>query len=331
MNSISVCSFPTTVLFIDDNKEFLNALFLDLKDENITYKAFTTPYNGLEYLNKECPPQPFLKKLISYTDEQEWEHRTLDLNIHDIYQEIYNPTRFKQVSTIVVDYDMPGMNGLEFCQKITIPHIRKIMLTGAADEHLAIEAFNKGLIHKFINKNSADLGRQLNKALRESTQTYFQEISQLFIHTLNVNWGTALTDPAFIELFPSLLENYNIIEYYLFQSNGSFLLIDREGKDYGFFIKEERELLAILESSEIETAPLQISQSLNSFQSMLCYHSQGDCSLPEGKKWGPYIYPTQKLEGRDVHYYALIPQILDLQREKIVPFEQYKKEFLQKL
>jgi CheY-like chemotaxis protein len=72
--------------------------------------------------------------------------------IHEIYKVIYNPRRYEEISTVIVDYDMPSMKGLEFCEKLQNPYIRKILYTGVAGEGLAIEAFNKGLIDGYIRK-----------------------------------------------------------------------------------------------------------------------------------------------------------------------------------
>lgn len=331
MNFVPVCHFPTTILFIDDNKAFLNNLFVNLSLQNLIYKPFTNPYLALQYLEQNCPAQPFLKHLLSQADETQWEHRFLDINIHDLHKEVYNPKRFAQVSTVVIDYDMPGLNGLEVCAKITVPHVRKILLTGAADENLAVNAFNQGLIHKFINKNTKDLDVVLMAAVEESVNAYFNELSAVFIHTLNVNYKTALMDPAFIQLFHQIIQQTTAIEYYLFQGIGSFVLLDRTGQDYGFFLKEKKELQALLESEEIETASASLQQSLKALQTMLCYHNMHDCSLPLGDAWGPYVHPAQLLKAGKPYYYCTQPAILDLDRNKICPFETYRQQELQKI
>ena len=52
----------------------------------------------------------------------------------------------------VMDVAMPELNGMEFCRRITDPSIRKIVLTGKADEHVAVKSFNEGLIDRFIRR-----------------------------------------------------------------------------------------------------------------------------------------------------------------------------------
>ena len=55
---------------------------------------------------------------------------------------------------IVVDMQMPGMNGVEFleqAQKLA-PDTVRIMLTGNADQQTAVDAVNRGQIYRFLNK-----------------------------------------------------------------------------------------------------------------------------------------------------------------------------------
>ncbi len=55
---------------------------------------------------------------------------------------------------IISDYDMPGMNGIEFFQKTLgiNPLSRRILLTGHPDFSSLIDAINHGAIHKYIIK-----------------------------------------------------------------------------------------------------------------------------------------------------------------------------------
>ncbi|MBN2545068.1 MAG: diguanylate cyclase [Spirochaetes bacterium] len=57
-------------------------------------------------------------------------------------------------SVVIADMRMPGMNGIEFLEKVkeVSPVSTRIMLTGNADLEVAIEAINKGNIFKFLTK-----------------------------------------------------------------------------------------------------------------------------------------------------------------------------------
>ena len=60
----------------------------------------------------------------------------------------------QQVSVIISDNMMPGMNGIEFLEKARMmsPDTIRIMLTGYSDQHTAIEAINRGEVFRFITK-----------------------------------------------------------------------------------------------------------------------------------------------------------------------------------
>ena len=55
---------------------------------------------------------------------------------------------------IVADMNMPGMNGVEFLDKVQIrwPDIIRVMLTGNADQQTASDAINRGRVFRFITK-----------------------------------------------------------------------------------------------------------------------------------------------------------------------------------
>ena len=95
---------------------------------------------------------------------------------------IYDKKRFDHVAILVVDYEMPDINGIEFCQKLKERKIFRIMLTAEADKDTAIKAFNNGLIDKFILKTNEELYLEITFAVQELTQRYFKEISGSIIN-----------------------------------------------------------------------------------------------------------------------------------------------------
>ena len=57
-------------------------------------------------------------------------------------------------AVVVSDFNMPGMNGIEFLKKVKMaaPDTVRMMLTGNQDLKIAMEAVNEGSIFRFLTK-----------------------------------------------------------------------------------------------------------------------------------------------------------------------------------
>lgn len=75
-------------------------------------------------------------------------------------------------AVIVTDMQMPGMDGIQFLAQVKekSPDSIRIMLTGNADQHTAIEAVNEGNIFRFLTKPCPP--EVLAKTLKAGLQQY---------------------------------------------------------------------------------------------------------------------------------------------------------------
>jgi CheY-like chemotaxis protein len=140
-----------------------------------------------------------------------------------------NPARYQLTHTCVVDYAMPGTDGLKVLDTLMDWPGSRILLTGQADEQIAIQAFNHGLIDQFIPKQTADIaGRLLTTLIR---------LSQLPHPRLTTVWRTAL-QPAQQSLLqvPSVAQalqahaRQNWIEYVVLGEPFGLLGLDAMGR-----------------------------------------------------------------------------------------------------
>lgn len=328
MKVIPCCFNPTKVLFVDDNPEYLKSIETVLSEKTYLSLFYESPSKALKYLNEEYTPDPFTLRWLDQPDATTLEHKTLDVNIRDIYKEVYNNKRFDQVSTVIVDFDMPEMNGLEFCSAIENKHIQKILLTGAADEHLAVEAFNEGIIQRFLQKQDSEIFTKLEDSIYRSQLRYFNSLSAV-IHEALLSKGhstTAINNTDFIQAFQEIIKTYNIVEFFQFEASGSFLMLDSKGLDYGLFTHSldriEADSLEIADDPEDEI-PDTVKQSILNKEKLICYHNRDEAELPPPSKWSKYLHDAQCVQGKTPFYYALAPKGLDLDRSKILSFSRF--------
>ncbi|MFA8341844.1 MAG: HD domain-containing phosphohydrolase [Rhodothermaceae bacterium] len=87
-------------------------------------------------------------------------------NAKDALQSIHGGQCY---SVVVSDYNMPGMNGVEFLSKITevAPDTVRLMLTGYADVNTAIKAVNDGHVFRILTKpcETENLVKNINAAI----------------------------------------------------------------------------------------------------------------------------------------------------------------------
>ena len=180
--SIPTCYFPSTTLFLDNSRDFLLSVVLHL-DENVAYRMFDAPLDALDFIhNKQCGVDLLSRHCLGeYTEAKNFPltNQSINLDLAAIHAELYNPYRFSEISVIVVDDAMPGMDGLEFCRRIENTKIKKILLTGPADENRAIAALNEGLIHRHINKSDENVAQLITKSIDDLQLNYFLYLSFL--------------------------------------------------------------------------------------------------------------------------------------------------------
>ena len=150
--------------------------------------------------------------------------RVIAFEISKMLNLIYNKTRFERIPLLVVDYEMPSINGIEFCRKLKERKIFKIMLTAEADTDTAIKAFNNGLIDKFILKTSENLYPENTLAVDDLTQRYFRKLTKNIVNAYANSINDLFDNELYQQLFASVLIQAQAVEYYLIDNSGSFFI-----------------------------------------------------------------------------------------------------------
>lgn len=329
---MACCYFPTTVMFLDDKEDFLKNLSLCL-DETLVYRMFSHPETAKQFLLQE---RDFNSQkhnwLIDIHDKHECTgqhaHHIVDFDISKIYKGIYSLNKFREISVIVLDYVMPGMSGLEFARwikRVDNNLIKILMLTGEADEQLAVEAFNEGIINRFIKKGSPMFENELNNAINNLQFKYFCDLTKNLVTSLSVNENCALNDPSFVDFFKELIWKNNFVEYYLVDEFGSFLLLDIFGNSSWIVVKSDNIVDQYYHIAEDDYAPETVKEALAKREKIPFFFTQKDMETSVDT-WENYLHPAQKLVGKKNEYYVAFiksTEAYDIHSEKIVSYKKY--------
>ena len=236
-------------------------------------------------------------------------------------------SQYSEISVLIIDYAMPGINGLELCHQLRDTSIKIIMLTGEASKDLAVEAFNEGSIDKFILKNTADLMGMLVQTIHELQRSYFLNLSEKALHkTANFSSKTlaCLDDPIFISFFQQIFNKHQLIEYYLMDDLGSFLMLDAKGNPYWLAVANDEMMETYYDFAKGDKAEETMVQRLKNKEIIPYFYTEDDFDV-RPREWQPYLHKASVLDGKERYYYAFIENssVYTFPSRKILSYEQF--------
>lgn len=301
--------FPSTSISVDDHQESLTAI-CRIFQKTHTINTFKEPKKALAFLKDYRAPLSSLPFLRALTDENIDlpEYCPVDFNVLNISQLIDYTERQKEISVLIIDLNMPEINGLDICRAIKGSAMKKILLTGESDYLQAIAAFNENIIDHFIQKDSKTISDDLIQSVNNLTHQYFFERTKALQDHLETREPLPLSDKKFILFFQNWRKENNITEYYLIDKTGSFLCIDATGKKLYFVIHTNKTLNTFVELYEEETEddiPL-LMESIRCREKIPFFGIGQSAWQKDTKTWKNYFYPAEILEGRETYYWAAI-------------------------
>uniref|UniRef100_E6QVP6 Response regulator containing an atypical phosphorylation pocket n=1 Tax=mine drainage metagenome TaxID=410659 RepID=E6QVP6_9ZZZZ len=209
-------------------------------------------------------------------------------------------------SVLVIDYAMPQMDGLAFCQAIQDMPFKKILLTGQADEKIAIEAFNNSLIDRYIKKSEPDALERLETGIARLQKDFFIEQSRTLKDILVRHSYAFLSDPAVGSLIEQLCSRYGFVEYYLFPNPTGILFFDLKGKATLMIVETESGLLSQFEVAQDQNGPIELLTALRELRIVPFFSDSGGMySESINNDWLSYCLPAQVCRGKQDFYWAL--------------------------
>jgi CheY-like chemotaxis protein len=299
-------AFPTTVMLVDDHAEFLQSLQFGL-DPSFHCAIFESPRMALQSLQSRTNAVALQQWMFKSREQESDSKPLMSMDLKGVQRLIYDMNRFAEPAVIVVDYSMPEMDGLEFCEQVNNPLIGKILLTGKADERIAVKAFNGGLIDRFVRKSDAGALETLNSDILSLRQRFFARASQQVRDALELNQTTFLRDPAFIELFAGLKYKFSIIEHYFCCAPTGVLMVNARGKAWFLLVQSEDDVRSLHEQAEDFGADLALCTAIRGREQLAWFFdSDGQFDPSMGQDFKRYLFPANELAPGSQYSYAVI-------------------------
>ena len=230
------------------------------------------------------------------------------IDVEQIHRISFQATRFLTPSVLVVDYSMPQMNGVELCEALRHLPCKKILFTGVADEKVAVDAFNRGLIDRYIKKSDDDALDKLEAEIVALQAEYFAARSDPLRDLLAVHSYRFVSDPAFCAVVREIVAREHIVEYYLFPNPSGILMYDSDGKAQLLVVETEASMKAHYEMACDNDAPESLLTALRE-RCIIPYFREGDGMYSQAfsQGWHKYTAPAQLCRGAQDYYWALFP------------------------
>jgi len=304
---LPVYTHPTLTVLIDDSDSFLKSLAFQL-DPSLARKTFHDTKEALHWL-RNSTQQGELPLHVNFDLQNVTPNDyNVAIDIERIWRISGQAQRFAVPSVLVVDYSMPQMNGLEFCQAVRDLPCKKILFTGAADEKVAVTAFNRGLIDRYIKKSDDDALDILEQEIVALQSEFFLQQSDTVRDLLLLHDYHFLQDEALAAVVHALCRQHGFVEFYIFPTPCGILFFTREGQARLMIITTQRGLHTQYEMARDSDAPGSLLSALLEMRVIPYFSdagSDGMYSTHIGENWFRYCAAPTICLGRETYYWAL--------------------------
>lgn len=273
-------------------------------------KLFDDTALALKYINEHQRENTLIEKSEKPKPEGEsevWVKQVLTRQNLKRFDEM----KVREVSVVVVDYSMPSMNGIEFCENIKNSSIKKILLTGYATSTDAVKAFNNNTIHYYLKKNDENMLQELESTINQLQHAYFNELSSS-IKSEAIDSGTPFfADPQLARYFRDSCESLGVTEYYYLTNPSRFALRTQNQEKFLCIIYTEEDITEHLQVLIEESAPANLYSAIES-REFIPYFQSGDGFYEPGMINAiANVHPAHHVKGNVNYYCAIIPDQSD--------------------
>jgi CheY-like chemotaxis protein len=177
--------------------------------------------------------------------------------------------RYGLTNICVVDFSMPAMNGLNFLQLLPGWLSHRVLLTGKADEHIAVDAFNDGLIDRFIPKQTQQIGRHLVKLLTGLVNQPMAFYDGIWSSALKQDQYAILQESTVSHALKEIVEEKQWVEYFVIPQPFGILALDHFARVHWLQLELMKDLPALADLAQSTGESLEIVESIREGKQLL--------------------------------------------------------------
>ena len=327
--SLPIYHHPSLTVLIDDSDSFLKSLSFQL-DPALASKAFHDTRAAIDWLDGqgrrgEARDSQLHASFDTYPNSHD--ECNVALDIEQIHRISFERKRFMTPSVLVVDYSMPQMNGVQLCEALRHLPCKKILFTGVADEKVAVDAFNRGLIDRYIKKSDDDALDKLEQQIVALQKEYFAARSDPLRDILTLHNYSFVSDPAFAHLVQDLFRTHRIVEHYVYSSPAGILMYNADGEAQLLVVETEASMNSHYEVASDNDAPDSLLAALRE-RCIVPWFREGDGMYASAfaSAWHRHTAPAQVCHGKQPYYWALFTLKAGELDGPAAPFSDYLRE-----
>ena len=301
---------PTTLLVLDDDPYYVESFKFHFGDQ-FPCVSYTQPEHAIEHMLSQESHRPtfdgLLQRTMASPGAVQGQSESASRGADQILRILTDPNRFRRVSVLVVDFDMPSMTGVQVCRALHHLPVRKLLLTGKAGVDTAISAFNEGVIDTFLTKHDPEIQKTLPRQVLRLQGEYFKATTDALGTAMGRHEVPFLTDAGVQETIAGLVKSRKIVEHYVMARPSGVLLADQSGAALMLVVMDGDSLRAQWEVARDNGAPVELLDLVASLRTIPLFPTKSGYYEKElGAAWSRHLHPAQRVDKDGVWHTALI-------------------------
>lgn len=216
LNATGVAALPALrthgcVALIDDDFDYVHTLEDLLSFQNYSTVRFTEPSELHAFLGQRLDALANEQRMLAEIWRAQLEASG---NVAELALRFFSGTeRFDTPLVLVTDYAMPAETGVALCSRPEYARLERILLTGVADNAVAVSAFNAGAIDQFVQKQGASFPKSISAAVDACLLASASRRSAHLANALQNDLCSVLNTPAPSAALRELLRTFDVREY----------------------------------------------------------------------------------------------------------------------